>query len=50
MGLPIKRGIELIPDGMVIVPLSLGALIAPGAGAFFETLPSGGQGRRVASG
>src|SRR5258707_10303565 len=38
MGLPIKRGIERIPGGMVIVPLSLGALIAtfaPGAGAFF---------------
>ena len=38
MGLPIKRGIEKIPGGMVIVPLALGALIAtfaPGAGAFF---------------
>src|ERR1700753_3125919 len=38
MNLPIKRGIERIPGGMVIVPLALGALIAtfaPGAGAFF---------------
>ena len=38
MGLPIKRGIERIPGGMVIVPLTLGALIAtfaPGAGTFF---------------
>jgi len=38
MGLPIKRGIEKIPGGMVIVPLSLGALIAtfaPGTAAFF---------------
>ena len=38
MQLPIKRGIERIPGGMVIVPLALGATIAtfaPGAGAFF---------------
>lgn len=38
MQLPIKRGIERIPGGMVIVPLTLGALIAtfaPGAGTFF---------------
>ena len=38
MGLPIKRGIECIPGGMVIVPLTLGALIgtfAPGTGHFF---------------
>ena len=38
MGLPIKRGIEKIPGGMVIVPLSLGAVIAtfaPGTARFF---------------
>jgi 2-keto-3-deoxygluconate permease len=38
MGLPIKRAIEAIPGGMVIMPLGLGALIAtfaPGAGHFF---------------
>jgi len=38
MQLPIKRGIERIPGGMVIVPLALGATIAtfaPGAGTFF---------------
>src|SRR2546423_10468210 len=38
MGLRIKRGIEAIPGGMVIVPLSLGAAIAtfaPGTAGFF---------------
>ena len=38
MQLPIKRGIERIPGGMVIAPLALGATIAtfaPGAGSFF---------------
>lgn len=38
MGLPIKRGIEKIPGGMVIVPLSIGAVIAtfaPGTAQFF---------------
>jgi len=38
MSLPIKRGIEKIPGGMVIVPLTLGALIAtfaPGTANFF---------------
>src|SRR5258707_9639395 len=38
MRLPIKRGIERIPGGMVIAPLSLGALIgtfAPGTAQFF---------------
>ena len=41
MGIPIKRGIEAIPGGMVIVPLTLGALIAtfaPGAGQFFGSV------------
>ena len=38
MGIAIKRGIEKIPGGMVIVPLSLGAVIAtfaPGTASFF---------------
>jgi hypothetical protein len=38
MGLPIKRGIEAIAGGMVMVPLSLGAVIgtfAPGTAQFF---------------
>src|SRR5678815_3292239 len=38
MGLPIKRGIEKIPGGVVIVPLTLGAVIAtfaPGTANFF---------------
>jgi 2-keto-3-deoxygluconate permease len=38
MGLPIKRGIEKMPGGMVIVPLTLGAVIAtfaPGTANFF---------------
>ena len=38
MNLPIKRGIEKIPGGMVIIPLSIGALIgtfAPGTAQFF---------------
>ena len=38
MNLPVKRGIERIPGGMVIVPLTVGALIAtfaPGTAGFF---------------
>ena len=27
MGIPIKRGIEAIPGGMAIVPLTLGGLV-----------------------
>src|SRR5947208_1741613 len=38
MGVPIKHGIEKVPGGMVILPLTLGAVIAtfaPGTAGFF---------------